>query len=334
MGEPDRLRAILLCQASAALILGYPQGALADPETERIQIIFQAPAACPSQDAFTDEVRARTRAAFVSAGRASNRTFRIRIHQHKQIFTGRVIQERPGGISKSDDIHWENCGDLISALAIKTALAIDDHTEAPMPPLLPALKPPPPQPFLHSLATIPSFYAETPPFHVSFGTQFSAAGALSPGFAPASAFFIDLSRTGDGAEAFSLRLSVLRAHNHVIVHREIFSMEWIAGRLEGCPLHRRDERFTFIPCVGIDAGTIEWTANPPGVTRYWISGNLIARIQFSIVGPLLAEAQASLVIPFIRDRFGLGSQESSGLAVHKVPILSGSAGAGLALRFP
>lgn len=332
MRLPGRPWAILLYAGCAALILGPSSAAHAEPE--RIQLLYSAPASCPGQQNFAAEVRARTRGAFQSAQRASKRSFRIQVIQRENQYLGYLIQESPSGIARSNDIAWERCDELVSALAIKTALAIDGEAETPMPELAPRLRPPPPQPFLHSPATIPPYRLQRPPWTLGFGTQFSATGAISPGFAPAASFFVDWSRIGDGAEAFSVRLSILRAQNHVIVNQEIVTMEWIAGRLEGCPLHRRFERVTFVPCVALDAGTLEWTADPPGITRRWFSANLVSRVQLAVVGPLLAEAQVSLVVPFTRDRFGFGPQQSSGLAIHKVPILSASAGAGLALRFP
>lgn len=344
MAQSGRGKIVPLAAGWGVLLLvsGHSPRAHAGPE--RIQFIYSAPASCPNQEAFEREVHNRTRAVFQSAGRASQRSFRISIRLQNKQFAGNVAEENAPRPSSAQDIAGEQCGDVVTALAVRTALAIDGGAAPPMPPLLPSFKSAPISPYLDSHAhahpyvpaTIPRLdtRAPRPPFRLSIGTQFAAVGAVSPGAAPAASFFIDGSRLGDGAEGFSVRLSILRAQNHVVVNQEIVSMEWIAGRVEGCPLHRRFGRITFVPCLSIDAGTLEWTANPPGSTRTWVASNLLARGQLAIIGPLVAEAQAGLVVPFTRDRFGFGPHEGSGKVVHKVPILGASAGAGLALRFP
>jgi hypothetical protein len=111
-------------------------------------------------------------------------------------------------------------------------------------------------------------------------------------------------------------------------------MKLVASRLEGCPLHRRFGTLTFAPCFAVDTGVVAWEADSPIAVRQWLAANIIGRAQVTLFERLVLEGQIAAVIPLVRDKFGFGDNELTGRVVHEVPVLTGSASAGVGVRFP
>jgi hypothetical protein len=84
----------------------------------------------------------------------------------------------------------------------------------------------------------------------------------------------------------------------------------------------------------VDTGVVEWKAGPPSAVRQWLSFDLIGRAQVTLFERLVLEAQVGIILPITRDSFGFGDDEVYGRAIHEVPVLSGSAGGGVGVRFP
>jgi hypothetical protein len=252
------------------------------------------------------------------------------------LFRGRLLTETPSGATRSDEVVWEKCEDVVSALAVKTALNIDGGPPRPMPPVAspkPLLSAPE-DPRWMSQPALVRLDARDQPWRFTVGAQIVAMGGIAPGAAPSVGLFVDLSRIGEGVEAATVRISVMRSQSYVQANQEIATMQWIASRLEGCPLHRRFDIFTFAPCFAVDTGVVEWKAGPPSAVRQWLSIDLIGRAQVTLFERLVLEAQVGIILPITRDSFGFGDDEVYGRAVHEVPVLSGSAGGGVGVRFP
>lgn len=320
------------------LIASQPTSPLPFPPwlAERIRTVYTAPPACPSEAVFAGELRQRTRRPWIAAGRSSERTFRIAITSSEGMFRGRLVTETPGGSNRSDEIADDKCADVVSALAVKTALAIDAGPPRPLPPTF-RLEPKNPlredPRFMHPPAVLRLDERE-PPWRITLGAQLTALGGVAPGVSTAVSLFADLSRIAEGEEAATVRISVMRAQSFLVFNQEIVTMELVASRLEGCPLHRRFGAFTFAPCFAVDTGVVEWEADPPSAVRQWLAVNVIGRAQVTLFGRLVLEGQVAAIIPLTRDKFGFGEDEVNGRAVHEVPVLTGSASGGVGVRFP
>jgi hypothetical protein len=322
--------------AFAVALCGSAGHALALESPERIRTFYAAPPGCPGEADFAGELRSRTRRPWIAAGRSSERTFRVAITSNKGAFRGRLITESPSGTKRSDEIVGDRCEDVVSALAIKTGLAIDGGPPRPLPPVFPieletpARADPPitPPPALLRLDD------RELPWRFTIGAQLTAQGGVAPGIAAAASLFADLSRIGEGEDAATVRISVMRAQTYLIANQEIVTMKLVASRLEGCPLHRRFGALTFAPCFAVDTGVVAWEADPPNVIRQWLAASVIGRAQVTLFGRLVLEGQIATVIPIVRDKFGFGDDEVSGRSVHEVPVLTGSASAGVGVRFP
>jgi hypothetical protein len=329
-------RGPLLIAVVSAVLFGSAGRALARDEPERIRTFYAAPPECPSSDAFADAVQARTRRPWVPAGRSSTRTFRVAITLSDGVFRGRLVTESPSGSTRSDEVVWESCEEVVSALAVRTALAIDGGPPRAMPPsgppvlLIPADED---RRFLHPPALV-RLDAREQPWRFTAGAQITAVGGVAPGVSPAVALFVDLSRIGEGVEAATIRISVMRAQTYVVANQALATLEWVASRLEGCPLHRRFDLFTFAPCLAVDTGVVEWKAGTRSAVRQWLSVDIIGRAQVTLFERLVLEGQITVILPITRDRFGFGDAEVYGATIHEVPVLSAAAGGGVGVRFP
>jgi hypothetical protein len=115
-------------------------------ETERVRLGYRAPAGCPTRDAFVAQVGRRTsRAEWQSEG-DDLRHFDVRVERHgTRSATGRLEIRAPGVAAATRNVKGRNCDEVVEALALVTALAVDPKAKtAPLPDLGP--EPPPIEP--------------------------------------------------------------------------------------------------------------------------------------------------------------------------------------------
>jgi hypothetical protein len=121
--------------ASLAILLAASAGSAA--ETEPIRVRFEAPAGCPGEAAFLDQVRARTARARVAAAGEKARTFAVRLTQEGRSIHGRLAIEESSAQTELREITAERCAEVVSALALVAALAVDPHASTAPPARLP-----------------------------------------------------------------------------------------------------------------------------------------------------------------------------------------------------
>lgn len=135
-------RAAAVIAAALAIVLAAPGASAAD--TEPIRVRFEAPDGCPGEAAFLDQVRARTAKARVAAPGEKARTFAVRLTQEGRSIHGRLAIEESSAQTELREITAERCAEVVSALALITALAVDPQASTAPPARLPA--PPLPAP--------------------------------------------------------------------------------------------------------------------------------------------------------------------------------------------
>jgi hypothetical protein len=331
-GSAPSIHALLAVCAAAGATIAAPELASAEEAPEPIRIDFTAPPGCPDASAFERELKRRTRRAWEPAGRVSARSLTVSITSDKGLYRGRFLLEDPGNASQSDEVPWEGCDDIVAALAVKAAIAIDGSPPRPMPIVGPGFplwdKPWPVRPALFVLGERPQ------PWRLTVGANLTAIGAISPFLTPAASVHIDMTREGEGLGATTVRISILRAIEDIDVNGDILTMQWISSRLEVCPLKRLIPPISVSPCMAVDTGAIEWKLTPPGAARHWIAFDLIGRVQLALFERLILEFQAGVIMPLTRNEFGLGAGRLSGKSVHRVPVISGMFGGGTGVRFP
>lgn len=257
---------------SAFLFALCPLGARAEDAVETVSLDYESIAGCPAARAFSDEVRARTRKA-IFAESVRGRRLVVRLEREDETIVGRLRIVDPLGETSERRIDGEQCEEVVSALALAAALAIDpEASTAPRA----DLRPPPPPP------TRPPLGAQPPAPRAESGARLSLALGLSAGAVrgPASE---TLFAAGPSVEAFregrgwqpALRLTVLAAETGVLgPSAELATFRWAAARTELCP-HRLGlgPALTLRACALVDAGVLyargDAAEEPGSATRSW-----------------------------------------------------------------
>ena len=233
-----------------------------------LRVEYVAPASCPTREDFEALVRARTPLAeFGDDARA--RSLRVELTSNGDAFHGHL--EMSGIAPSTDkatpherDVDGETCADVVDALGLVTALAIDpDASTQPTATLQVATPPPtttappttpPPEaaPGPARTPIAPAVDRPAPPaqkpavrWHGNVGGAFAVEGALSPD--PLLGGAIDLEAEAPGAGlAPSFRLTALASTNTFLGSRQA-SFTHFAVRLDGCPFRLG------VPSVGVRA---------------------------------------------------------------------------------
>lgn len=95
--------------------------------SEPIKIKFDAPKDCPNEAAFAAEIHARTARARLAAPGEAARTFKVEVVKQKGKRHGTLHIEDAGGATDVREVDGTKCSEVVSALSLIAALAIDPH---------------------------------------------------------------------------------------------------------------------------------------------------------------------------------------------------------------
>lgn len=134
------LSAVTLCASG-------PAAAQKASVIERIRVKYRAPPDCPDRTAFIQQVQARTEKARVVEQGASDRVFWVEVNHEAEGYRGRlVIQDDSMAVR---EVQGDTCPEIVAALGLVTALAIDPKARiepTPLPPAPPVSGVPEPPP--------------------------------------------------------------------------------------------------------------------------------------------------------------------------------------------
>ena len=279
-----RSSACAVLVALARTLLGH--AAIA---AEPVRLVYSAPATCPDEETFLQAVRARTtEAQFISDRARATRTFvvSLRASEARTAGTLQVID----GQARSAERRFEaaDCAQVVSALALLTALTIDPNAsmdESPgsigAPPaatvVAPAEVAPAPTPAVAAPAGV------RPRWRFAMGLGVTLETGIFPAVAVAPQLFGDVAREPHGPWSPSFRAGVLYAETGVVSPASPAARYvWGAVRLEGCPVRLAfaANRVEIRPCGVVDVGVL-WAegtevAVPVPATRPWFAAGAAA----------------------------------------------------------
>ena len=157
-GHPHPARAVIAVGLAAFAALIADRAA-----ASTLRLVYEAPAECPGSEAFIAAVRAQTKTATLTADGDGSPGISVRIARSGSQLRGRLEIEEPGREASVREVTATTCEEVVSALALMTALAIDADLEA-RPTNPPTAAPTSPEP--QQLPQIPSPAApqtSTPP---------------------------------------------------------------------------------------------------------------------------------------------------------------------------
>ena len=133
LGAGVRSRVAKARRASVALLLGAaicsPCGAAPqhDAASDKVRIVYRAPAECPDEGAFLSAVRARTGEAWEASPGEIARGIEVTVVVSPAESTARLDFVDDDGHHVSRALTGASCADVVSAIALVTALAIDSR---------------------------------------------------------------------------------------------------------------------------------------------------------------------------------------------------------------
>lgn len=328
--------------SASTLVLAFSAQARA---AEPVRLQYAAPAGCPSEAVFTERVRARTSHVELAEPLELARSFSVVLEVDAGGVVGRVGFVDVDGKAVSRVVRGDTCDEVVSSLALVTALALDATPgEA-------VAEPPPLEPPVVAAPTQAAHGSPTPPPPSAPHPAEPALAAATAGF---GAGFIGWAGPGGGLglDAFfawsfrpsgpSLRLSAWhwRSSDESAGHEAVFR-SW-GGRLEGCPWTLARAGFFAEPCLGTDLGLFRaeglkdaTVSHPETSNLFWRDVLVVGRVGARLGRRVVIEAQGDLTFPLLRQDFGFNapSGQSTG-TVYEIPVVSGGAELHVGVRFP
>jgi hypothetical protein len=284
-----------------------------------LRVAYMVPGNCPPQADFEARVRDRTELArFVEDPEARN--VRVVVRPTGFTYAGHLVIEDRSGTSERD-VEDRECADVVDALALITALAVDPTALLAPRTATPSASPPPapalalaPAPALAlapapALAFAPALAPSPPRWSLSSGLSFLALLGIAPDALIGGGAFVDLEDGASGWFAPSFRLSGLATTNGAFDSPEAsFSLAW--GRADACPARLGSSSASLRACVGLDVGALfaegrqAAIANPREVIDFWFSGAALLRGRWAPRGGwFFVEGEAGVMVPTTRHRF-------------------------------
>lgn len=324
--------------------------ARAEAEPRPLTVQYRAHEGCPSEEVLIEEITWRTPLVRVAAPGEEGYEVRARITKRGATSRGQV-SVWTGRAWITREIAGPSCAEVVGALGLVTALAIDPRAstgrKAPPPPPPPAprpLPPPPPRPRFAPIAPeleappLPAFpVAWDRPRPWMIGAR--AAVAIAPAPRPLFGAALFFARTFDEARAASLRVALeIAATGSFDVGPGGASFLRVVGRVDGCAFAIRPWKWlSIVPCLGAEAGALRGagvaSASLPAVdsaTVPWVALGLLPLASIHL-GAASIEAQGGPLFPLVRRQFNFQRPD---FIVHDVPPVTGAVSLGVGIAFP
>ncbi|XXX74446.1 hypothetical protein WMF30_43045 [Sorangium sp. So ce134] len=345
----SRSAAARLFLVSAALAGGAV--ARAEPAPAPLRIEYRAEAGCPTEAEFRARVGARLRRPLGAADAAS--AYVVAIERLDRRFTGRLGVRAADGAASDRDVAGDTCDDVVAALAVVTALAIDAQAaDAPATAVAP-------------MASAPASAAPATPPQVGIGRAAPPAppppvgGEPTPPPAPAADAEARLTLGAQllfgemiGAPSFGARIFAeppiaavdrgvgplrfdadLAASSDPPAAGGAASLLLAALAADACPLGAALGGVLLAPCARVEGGLLavsrRGVAPARSVTRGWLAIALPVRARVQLGGPFALDAEAGVRMPLLR-----ASVLAEGAAAAAPPPIEGVAAVGLGMTIP
>ncbi len=337
-------------RVTAAVLLGsitWAEFASAQSE-EPIHLAYESLSPCPSQPAFEQAVRQRTRSWTAVAKAVAHRTFSVSLSNNGASWTGRLQVDSHGQAPSTRTVAGDSCEEVAEAMALVVAVAIDPRAtlsvaepEAQTEPAAMSVREAEQEPVVEAEPRVE--VVRKPPdvptapssrWRAALGAQVALQQGQAPGILWTLPPFLELHLEGPSAPDPVLRLSVGRgADEEASAQGATARFTWTFARAEACAAWDAGV-LRLVPCVMAEGGALrgagEGVDSPRAETRPWFVLGLVGRGQWFLTPGLFLEAQGSLGAPLVRDRFYLEPNAT----VHDVPFLTWGGAVGLGAHFP
>jgi hypothetical protein len=313
---------------------------------EPVRFDYRAPPGCPDGDSFRARVDARTKRARVAEPGELARNFVVEVRADGAGATATLSFSDSRGAPVVRAVRGETCDEVVSAIALVTALAIEAGTTeagsptsaAPQQPkaATPARADPPAEMGGKRTPRAP----EPDVLAVLVGAETGVTTWLGPSPSLGIGAFGELGKYA-GATG---RLTLLGATSHALVphpddpsvsRRADFTA--LVARVEGCPLTAAlGSGFRALPCLALGLGALEGAGDPDTLDHpesewiFWADLVPALRLDWTLADSLVFVLKGELGIPLRRRQFKLYDPEQT---AYSVPELGAGVSFGMAWRF-
>jgi hypothetical protein len=327
----------------AVLMLGSAAGAQEGQEPIRVE--YQGAPGCPDEPTFFSQVLARTPRARRAADPAPARTFVVSLTRGAEASFGRLFIRGTDGSESERDVAGDTCEEVVSALSLITALAVDPR--ASLQPLAPAVAPTPavdptpaaaPAPVPAPLPPPASGPAPDPapahPWHFALAFEASVAAGVTPRVLFATPLSVQAMGPEGRTPSPTFRVGFERASSgSVDVGGPTATFTWTLGIAEACPHRWRFGKVAVEPCARVEAGVLEGIganiAPARDSTRTWFALGATGRAEWAFLPPMFLDLEAGLSFPLVRTTYFFEPNTT----VYQSPTVGGIVSAGLGVRF-
>ena len=326
----------------------------ADAQSEPVRVSYDAPASCPADSVFIERVRSRLqRGRFAETGELA-RAFDVTVTANAdgKAFLGHLEFIASDGQSAVRNVSGNTCDDLVSSLALITALAIDDRSAesesesaepAPLPSPPRAAVSEPPKKIDPSTEATPREPESTekrarPRLRWDIGANAGVMSWVTDGAAFDVGAFAEL---GSRTPSWSARVSAFYSSDtkDSDARSANFKTAWL--RLEGCPVAiALSGTVSLAPCAAFDAGLLRSQGEPSAAlintntaNNFWAAGVALARLSWVVRERLVIGLDGEVGVPLTRQDFQVRNSDS-GSTLLRVPKIGLGVKIGVGVRFP
>jgi hypothetical protein len=274
-----------------AITCAAPARARAQP-LEKVHIAYgvAADADCPDAASYRARITARNRGVSFVDRADAGRVFDVQVRADPDgQMHGRLAVRDSAGLQTVREVFGATCAEVIDALALVAALALDP--QQPQQPQQPRAAP----------APVPPATPSTARPRVGFGASAGGIYDAVPGVGPAGGAFVDV-RTR--LVRVSISGAVARGSASVGAANAAFTR--VVGRVDLCR-DVLDGPVRWAGCVRAEAGVLSGVGanieDPVRVRRPWLAPGLGLTGTKGLFGRLFGRLAFSLTVPLIRDRF-------------------------------
>jgi len=307
-----------------------------------IHVEYRAPAGCPSEAAFTWQVRARVRQVSAPLRRYA---VVITVDGPRARGTLRVEEETRTSVR---ELAGATCDEIAEGLALILALVVDPgaRTEPARDlPLQPSPeKTPEPKPALPLAASVLNPGSDVSPQprsaplvwrpSLNAGADAVMRSALAPGTTTAGRGFLEMGLDRRAALSPHLRVGLEYAKSSPLVDSAgTAQFSWLIGVTEVCHAEQVLERLTVPICAGVAWGRLEATGsattNAQTQTQTWLSLDADVGLRWSPWSvPIFVDVEGGIQVPLNRARFYF----EPGTTVYTTPRVAPFVGLGAGVR--
>jgi hypothetical protein len=241
------------------------------------------------------------------------------------------------------EVTGEDCAEVVSGIALVTAIAMDARAEKQAAKAPPAREPSPPAKERSQPAPTPTEAPATRPRVEPAGTGMRWDAGLgfltTSAAAPSLMYGLDaFLAVGPRDAHWSARLTFAYLESaNLTVDRGEASFQLAFGRAEACPLTFSPvAHLALVPCAAFDAGVVAASgggtgiAEPKDAAALWLAASALGRMQLDLQEFLLFEVQGEFGTTLNRERFYFERPEAT---VHTVGAYRWGMGAAVGMRF-